>query len=315
MSSNLTMNVDDNKVVLPGAKRLCRDASTDTEGEGEMVESVPVCTDASTDTAGEGREAVDTVSVVVSGRLDALTTKIDEVSKLLAGLVTAVGEISTTLTDIKEKVNQHDISLSQLKGNVSQHETSLRKLHDKTNLQAQEMKEVTDDLKKCKERLRKMEERGIDQEARSRRNNLLFYGIDESADENTTTVLQKFITNDCKIKDGKDLLIQRVHRLGDPNARSTIGKKTNRPRAIIASFVDYRQKEQVRRTKFNLNPKYSISEDFPIEIRKARDQLQPELRELKKQKKRATIIYPARLLVDGKVVREVRPSAFSTGMN
>ena len=139
---------------------------------------------------------------------------------------------------------------------------------------------------------------------------MLFHGISESKDENALVVLQKFLTDEMKLTNGKDLLIQRVHRLGRPRSATTIGSKSTKPRPIIASFVDYRQREHVRQGRYKLNSRFSVTEDLPIEIRKAREQLIPELKEMKNRNKRAAIVYPAKLLVEGKIVREINPSDF-----
>ena len=55
-----------------------------------------------------------------------------------------------------------------------------------------------------------------------------------------------------------------------------------------------------------------LNEDFPIEVRKARESLLPELRELKNKNKKATIVYPARLLCEGQIVKEVDVLNFTT---
>jgi len=62
----------------------------------------------------------------------------------------------------------------------------------------------------------------------------------------------------------------------------------------------------VKKQGFTLKDKKSgFSEDFPKEIRAAREKLKEELKQMKKEKKKATILYPAKLFVEGKVVREI----------
>lgn len=169
--------------------------------------------------------------------------------------------------------------------------------------------ENNENYRKLEKKLEELKAREIDQEARSRRNNLIFHGIQETPGEDCSKVLHGFLRNVCNFaKPGADFLIQRCHRLGKPRT-GLIGQRANKPRPIIANFLDFREKEEIRRTRTSLPIQFSITEDLPIEIRKAREQLLPELKECKQQGKKATIIYPAKLLVDGKIQREVLPTS------
>ena len=75
---------------------------------------------------------------------------------------------------------------------------------------------------------------------------------------------------------------------------------------MMVCFHDYKQREMVKSMRTKLERGFGISEDQPKSIRKARASLHDELMELKKTKK-ATIIWPARILADGKIVRVADP--------
>ena len=66
--------------------------------------------------------------------------------------------------------------------------------------------------------------RTLDQEARSRRNNILVFNVAETEDEDVGNVLGLFIRDNLKVT--SEVAIQRVHRLGRP-------KRDDKPRAII----------------------------------------------------------------------------------
>ena len=53
-------------------------------------------------------------------------------------------------------------------------------------------------------------------------------------------------------------------------------------RPIIVNF--FRQREAIRALRLKFMQPYGISEDFPIEIRKTREQLLPQLMELKQKR-------------------------------
>ncbi len=74
---------------------------------------------------------------------------------------------------------------------------------------------------------------------------------------------------------------------------------------MIVAFLDYQDREAVRSKRSKLPATVSMAEDFPLPIRRARESLLPELKEIKNSGKRATIAYPAKLIVEGKLVKEI----------
>ena len=152
----------------------------------------------------------------------------------------------------------------------------------------------------------------IGQGARSMRDNLSFFGIEEKNDEKVEEVLQNFIKTEMKIS--SPVVLVRVHRLKKSTNASTtyIGRNANKPRPIIAKFLDNRQRELVRKARFELKSPFGVNEDLPIEVRLAQADLRGQLTEIKKTKiqdgsrfKRATIIYPATLICEGDIVAKL----------
>ena len=79
-------------------------------------------------------------------------------------------------------------------------------------------------------------------EAYSRRENLLFEGINEASAEegnyeDTAAVLQEFMANVLKVENPKEIEFQRVHRLGKRNAKG--------PRVIIARFLRFKDRQRI----------------------------------------------------------------------
>ena len=68
------------------------------------------------------------------------------------------------------------------------------------------------------------------------RDNLVFYGISETKDENCYAVLAQFFTDELGVTEEIDLA--RVHRM----VKATPGKT----RPIVAKFERYQQREKVR---------------------------------------------------------------------
>ena len=81
--------------------------------------------------------------------------------------------------------------------------------------------------------LRTLAYKSIDLEARSRRNNLLFWGLSENYNENCFSVIREFIKHQLGL-DADNMYLERAHRLGPRR----IGQR-NPKRPIIVNFRDY----------------------------------------------------------------------------
>ena len=103
-------------------------------------------------------------------------------------------------------------------------------------------------------------ERAIKLESHRRRNNLIFYGIPEEANETTAkteSILYSFLEDNLKLKEDR-ISMERAHRLGKRNAS---GEK---PRPIIAKFSFYKNKELALSNSRTLaGTVFGISQDFP----------------------------------------------------
>ena len=277
-------------------KRLRKEASTDTEG-GVESESEGACNINKSEFER------------VHSRLDDVTEQLKEVVGSLKAVSISVNVIGATVNEIKAKVDNHDAILSTLREQVEKNEDATATLNMKVEESIRKMQKALEDVRVMEGNLEKMEERMIDQEARSRRNNLLFFNVAESAEgerEDCGRVIRDLISK-LGVTD-RELPMQRAHRLG-PRPRHNIGRGKPFPRPIIVNFLDFQDKELVRRSSGDLGTagvpgkRVTVSEDFPIQIRKARETLVNEMKECKRAGKKATIAYPARLVVDGEVVR------------
>ncbi|GFS06807.1 hypothetical protein ElyMa_006554500 [Elysia marginata] len=106
-------------------------------------------------------------------------------------MMSEVKEIGRTVKSIEEKVEKHEGILSSLSEKVEKNSKTLNGVQRKVNSSSEEVKEVSEKIKYMEERLNKAEERVVDQEARSRRNNLIFHGVPESEREDCKAVTSK----------------------------------------------------------------------------------------------------------------------------
>ena len=240
----------------------------------------------------------------VTSELTVLRADMRHRTSQIESVLTMIGQVSGDLATLLTKLNEHDSKFQEVNDKLDKQNTELTSTKE-------HVKVVENKLKVTETRLRTLEGQMIDQEARSRRNNLLFFGVQEKEGEHCTAEVKNIIKNELKLNPA-GMLIQRAHRLGGPKTKNAIGQSTNRPRPIIVNFLNYNDKEEIRAARHKLRRPLGISEDFPLPIKKARDSLVPELLELKNRGKKATILYPARLMSEGKIVRVEDPVNFKT---
>ena len=124
------------------------------------------------------------------------------------------------------------------------------------------------------------------------------YNLAENEDNNTEEVFRDFVRNKLGVE--KSIAIQRVHRLG---ARRMARDGNNKPRPMIAGLRDYPDVDIcITRAKELKGTRLGISRNYPEKIRRARKQLEPKRRAAAQYGKRATVAYPAKLVVDNQVV-------------
>ena len=153
----------------------------------------------------------------------------------------------------------------------------------------------------------------IDLEARSRRNNLIFFNISEPENETNfdcENVLLTFLYNRLKLghSDIDKIVFQRVHRLGKRRRGQLPNVDDPKSRPIVAGFRDYKWREEVLFRAKNLKgTNFSIQQDFPAEIRTARGELWQQFTQARSEGLHATIAYPAMLIVEGELVKDMFP--------
>lgn len=182
--------------------------------------------------------------------------------------------------------------VSELTAKVSDHEeklTSCAMLISDLEKQVDKLKSANVDL------AQKMD----DLENRTRRNNLVFYGIPEVFDSPTLTVVNEVFS--FVGLHPKDLGIERCHRTptSTTSSRQALDEK---PRMIHICFSSFQTKEMVRQkcvkvfksTKFK-GRKLFVSDDYSKKVMQQRKNKRDEFQSLKDQGKRPFFLFPARL--------------------
>ena len=161
-------------------------------------------------------------------------------------------------------------------------------------------------------RMKLLEYKSIDLEARNRRCNLIFRGHPEVLNQDDceaiiTSFLKRYL-------DIEDVFIQRAHRLGNISAvgsrPGSFAPRRAQSRPIIALFRDYKDVERILASAYKLrDTNFGINRDYPPEIVNARSNLWADYK-LEKSRHREGSVYigfPAKLVVDRKVIRDEFP--------
>ena len=226
-------------------------------------------------------------------------------------LSTVNSKIEEMKSDIKEEMTKQSGVIENMKERIENSEKEITDLNTKIEKELRgKNKDLVSRLEAVEKKLsnvsvtmKDLRWRAIDTESRMRRNNLIFYGIKEEKDENCLRKIEKFLNQELNIKE--PVAIQRAHRFGKHvHQNNYVGQKAGRPRPIIVNFLDHRQREAIRAARSKLKQPHGISEDLPYEVRKARETLIPQLKELKLRGKNCSIVWPARLICEGKLEHE-----------
>ena len=112
-------------------------------------------------------------------------------------------------------------------------------------------------------------------ESYSRRNNLIFGGIEGNTDGTCTEIIHNIFSSKFNITDPSNINFVRCHYLSKPSS--------TKKGSIIARFESFQQRMSIwSKRRCLLQSDYYISEDFPADISKKRNKLRPILKEASK---------------------------------
>ena len=214
-------------------------------------------------------------SPVKSSQMEAPTTasKIDEVLSVVKTLATKFEDMTKKLASIEGSV-----------GELREEMTKSNERYDQLNDQITALEERNHNLES---NLSEMERKFDDMEARSRRNNLVFHGIEPQSNQESWADCEKTVKKMMSEKLGihvASVEIERAHRLH--------ATRDQRTAPIIVKFASFKDRENVLRQKHKMKgTKCYINEDFTLRVRKIQKSLVPFMKEERRKGNRANIVY------------------------
>ncbi|XP_076446978.1 uncharacterized protein LOC143284196 isoform X1 [Babylonia areolata] len=196
-------------------------------------------------------------------------------------------QMETKLEEMKQELKQE---VRELKEDYAALRSDLRGVREEMTKLREENEELKKTNKDLCQKLTDCDARIDDLEGRSKRNNLLFYGLPRRPNETSADcegVVQDLLTDSLDMTDVMEF--DRVHRL------------SSRPDSpVIACCTYYRQKVNILKAKGKLKgTNIFIGEDFSKGVRDIRRRLTPHLKKARQDGKRATMVFN-HLLIDGK---------------
>lgn len=216
--------------------------------------------------------------------MDSRLEKLDTLEMKINNFQTEIKEMRTYVYD---SINSNKESLSIVSEKVESLEFDLETTKTKINSLSDERVKMEDNL--------------LYIQSQSMRNNLIFTNITESINEKpeeSERLLRNFLVEKCQIAQSivNEIKFERVHRMGQA--------RPGGPRDIVAKFSLFKDREEVRRSRFKLKQTgHFINEQYPKEIGDRRRRLVPKMKAAIRDGKRAWITYD-KLYINGRLVRD-----------
>lgn len=200
-------------------------------------------------------ESIPAWASVLIDDVKSLKLSIQKVEKTTDSTNAKVTAMENRLKTLENKVDDVEKSCQFISGEFDKHQSELNNAKDQIKLletSCRNLESVTKTLEKQKT---EMNNKLIDLESRSMRDNLIFYGVPEPSEpdnaEDCGALVKEIITNKMGL-DGNSMLFDRAHRL--------ISNNPKRPRAIVVKFHYHTQREQVRQRSYNQDVKKALQD-------------------------------------------------------
>ena len=229
-------------------------------------------------------DSIDKQLLRINGKISALEVRLGENEN-------TVKSIHKTVSDLEECKNFDSVKLAELCDD--------QKRLDHTQSQIQ------NELRKTREQNTKIQEELIELRGRSMRDNLLFFNFPEQTHNQRNEACIDKIFDFCELELDianvrQNVKIDLAHRIGQP--------RPNKIRPIVAKFnynVPPGQRNNKKAAAEKLrNSRYSVGDQYPVEIQQRRRKLVPVLKQAQSEVKRAILVYDKLYINDSRYVEQ-----------
>ncbi len=194
-----------------------------------------------------------------SAKMDILLSKFEDMDKRMEHIENQIGNIEKNtegikaierdIAEIKEDtrlqkvtLTEHTEALDFLSKDMEKVQKDTKEIREKAKGNESHMRQLENTCKRLDTERRRMQEDIRKSEDYSKRDCLLFDGLAEAKDENCKTKILNLIKTNLEIE--KDIMIQRCHRLGQP--------QNERTRPIIVKFVIFEDIQDILKNAYKL---------------------------------------------------------------
>lgn len=220
-------------------------------------------------------------------------------SDVCATIENRITEVSATIRGEISSLNENvQKSISELRGISAVHETALKELEESASSHSDILSTLQSTVDHLTTKVKHLDEKCEDLEARSRRNNIRIIGIPEGKEgPRPREFISQLLSETLSLPEQP--LIDRVHRINRQKP-----KPEDPPRPFILRLHYYHVREEILRRAIEKNKleyqgrKIHIFPDFPPSVVKQRAAF-TKVREMLRGRSdvRYGLIYPARLMV------------------
>lgn len=211
-----------------------------------------------------------------------------------ASLIKVLEEIRDFRKDTKEQLNDIKSEITNANQKIAEAEMRIETVEDRV----QNVEQV---LSKVIKVIQQQENKLLDHEGRSRRENLRIYNVPEGAEGSSMIeFVEKLLRDLLEIPPTTELDIERAHRA---LAARPAADREGKPRSIIVKFLRYKIKEEILRKAWGKKKVFwngrqiYFDQDYPPAIMQKRYEYAEAKRALKQRNIRFQTPYPAKLRV------------------
>ena len=178
--------------------------------------------------------------------------------------------LSVQICDMEKSLNHISNEFDTIRADIGDNRDEINELRKSLDRQSEEIGVIREQI--------------LQDQTRSMRGNLVFYGIkDPDKFEDSEEVIRGFLDNTMNINPDH-IEIDRAHRLGS--------WRRDKVRPIVVKFLRYKDKEAIRKAAPEKlrGSRFGINEQFPKEVADRRRLLLPILKQEKNNRKRATLV-------------------------
>ena len=211
-----------------------------------------------------------------------------------ANIAKVLEEIQDFRKDTKQQLNDIKFELTNVTRKIAAAETRIEETEDRVH-------NVEQVLNKMIKVINQQENKVLDQEGRSRRENLRVYNVPEGA-EGLAMVefVEKLLRDTLEIPQTTSLDIDRAHRALAPRPP---GDREDKPRSIIIKFLRFKTKEEILRKAWGkkkvlfIGRLIYLDQDYPPAVLQKRMEYSDVKQVLRQRKIRFQTPFPAKLRV------------------